>query len=132
MEANTDPSAEVGRIQHPEYIAEWRELPDQIVLKRETTRLIETVLTQLADKHRVVFVLRDVEGMSVRETANAMRIIEVNVKVRLLRARLQLREQLTRSFDGAAMRVQRASLLRRPNRTRALSAYAGFSAFNAP
>jgi RNA polymerase sigma-70 factor (ECF subfamily) len=46
------------------------------------------------------------QGLSVRETAEALGLTEVNVKVRLLRARLQLRERLTRSFGDPAMRLE--------------------------
>ena len=59
----------------------------------------------LDDKYRAVFVLRDIEGFSVREAADLLGISEANVKVRLLRARLALREILTRTFGDAATRV---------------------------
>jgi RNA polymerase sigma-70 factor, ECF subfamily len=53
----------------------------------------------------VVFLLRDVEGLSVKETAEALGLSEANTKVRLLRARLQLREQLTRTLGEPASRL---------------------------
>ena len=62
-------------------------------------------LSRLDEKHRLVFLLRDVEGFSVRETAAALGLSEANVKVRLLRARLQLREDLTRVFGDADRRL---------------------------
>jgi RNA polymerase sigma-70 factor, ECF subfamily len=52
----------------------------------------------LDEKHRLVFLLREVEGLSVKETAVALGLTEANTKMRLLRARLQLRELLTRAF----------------------------------
>ena len=55
--------------------------------------------------YRVVFVLRDVEGLSVRETAGALGLTEAAVKVRLLRARLLLRERLTRALGDVATQV---------------------------
>ena len=106
LEENTDPSDEDGHIPHPEYIADWRESPEQLVGRNETMRLIEAALAQLGEKHRVVFLLRDVEGFSVKETVDALGLSEANVKVRLLRARLVLREQLTRVFGDPARRVQ--------------------------
>jgi RNA polymerase sigma-70 factor, ECF subfamily len=106
LEENTQQDAE-GRIPHPEYIADWRESPEQLVEKHETKRLIDEALGRLDEKHRVVFVLRDVQGMSVKETAEALGISEGNVKVRLLRARLQLREQLTRAFGDPETQVRR-------------------------
>ncbi|HEX9048024.1 MAG TPA: sigma factor-like helix-turn-helix DNA-binding protein, partial [Verrucomicrobiae bacterium] len=59
------------------------------------------------EKHRLIFLLRDVEGLSVKETAETLHLSETNVKVRLLRARLQLREQLTQSLGDPASRVIR-------------------------
>ncbi len=94
-------------VPHPEFIADWKESPEQLVDRNETRRLLDEALAQLDEKHRIVFVLRDVEGLSVRETAEALGIGESNVKVRLLRARLQLREQLTRAFGDPATRIER-------------------------
>jgi RNA polymerase sigma-70 factor (ECF subfamily) len=104
LEASTEPNEE-GAIARPDYIADWRESPERLVRDRETGRLIEGALGELDDKHRLVFLLRDVEGLSVRETAEALGISEANVKVRLLRARLQLRERLTRLFGDPATRL---------------------------
>lgn len=106
LEAATDPDDE-GAIARPDYIADWRESPERLVRNRETGRGIEAALGELDDKHRLVFLLRDVEGLSVRESAEALGISEANVKVRLLRARLQLREKLTRLFGDPARRVIR-------------------------
>ena len=62
-------------------------------------------LDELDEKYRLVFLLRDVEGLSTAETAETLGITEANVKVRLLRARLMLRERLTREFGDQAKRV---------------------------
>jgi RNA polymerase sigma-70 factor, ECF subfamily len=105
LEAARESVAEEGGLPHPEYIADWRDTPERLVQHRETRRLIEEALAELDDKHRVVFVLRDLQGLSVRETARALGLTEVNVKVRLLRARLQLRERLTRSFGDPGRRL---------------------------
>ncbi len=90
------PDADGAPLPHPNYIADWRSSPDELVHRNEIRRLLEESLDQLDEKHRLVFLLRDVEGFSIRETADALGLSEVNVKVRLLRARLQLRELLTR------------------------------------
>jgi len=87
-------------IPHPEFIATWKESPAKLAQQNETGKLIETALAELDEKHRLVFLLRDVEGFSVKETATATGLTESNVKVRLLRARLQLRERLTQVFGG--------------------------------
>jgi len=92
-------------VPHPEFIAQWRETPEQLASQRETRRLLDEALEQLDEKYRLVFVLRDVEGFSTAETAEALGISLSNVKVRLLRARLMLREQLTRHFGDEATRV---------------------------
>ena len=68
-------------------------------------RLIDEALAEVDDKYRLVFVLRDVEGLSTRETAEALGLSEANVKVRLLRARLLLRERLTRALGDEGTRV---------------------------
>ncbi len=94
-----------GGIPRPEVIAEWTETPDQIASRRETRRLVDEALEELDEKYRVVFLLRDVEGLSTQETAEALEISPSNVKVRLLRARLMLRERLTRAFGDDSRRV---------------------------
>jgi len=83
-------------IPHPEFVADWRQSPEQLVRQNEVQRLLDEALARLDEKHRLVFLLRDLEGLSVKETAEALGLSEANVKVRLLRARLQLREHLTR------------------------------------
>lgn len=107
FDAATEPREEDDVIPHPEFIADWRDSPEELVERNETRRLLDAALAQLDEKHRLVFLLRDVEGLSVKETAAALGLSEANVKVRLLRARLQLREDLTRRFGDPARRLQR-------------------------
>jgi RNA polymerase sigma-70 factor (ECF subfamily) len=107
LEETTEPDGEEGHISHPEYIADWSRSPEELVARRETGRLLDEALASLDENHRLVFLLRDVEGLSVRETAEALGLSEANVKVRLLRARLQLRERLTRAFGDPARQVVR-------------------------
>lgn len=106
LEASTEPREGYDTVPHPEYIADWRQSPAELVGRHETARLIDEALNELEEKHRVIFLLRDVEGLSVRETADALGLSEANVKVRLLRARLQLRERLTRAFGDPARRFE--------------------------
>ncbi len=101
-----DPDDDYAKIPHPEYVADWKESPEQLSQRHETQRLIEEALAALDEKHRLVFLLRDVEGLSVKETAEALGLSEANVKVRLLRARLQLREHLTRLFGDETRRLE--------------------------
>ncbi|MGB9603000.1 MAG: sigma-70 family RNA polymerase sigma factor [Limisphaerales bacterium] len=98
LEQTTEPNKDDGEIPHPEYIADWKESPSDIVNRNETRRLIEQALSELEEPYRLTFILRDVEGLSIKETAEVLGISEANVKVKLLRARLQLREKLTRLF----------------------------------
>ncbi len=92
-------------IPHPEYIAVWRETPEAIAERRETRQYIDEALATLNEKYRVVFVLRDIEELSTRETADILGLSVEAVKVRLLRARLMLRERLTRLFGDESTRV---------------------------
>ena len=94
-----------GEIPRPEYVAQWTETPEEIASRRETRRLLSEAMDELDEKYRLVFLLRDVEGLSTAETAEALGIGISNVKVRLLRARLMLRERLTRVFGDEATRV---------------------------
>jgi RNA polymerase sigma-70 factor (ECF subfamily) len=105
LEAATEEADSYGTIPHPEYIADWRQSPEELVRKHEIQRLLDDALAKLDQKHRLVFLLRDIEGMSVKETAEALGLSEANTKVRLLRARLQLREQLTRILGDPDRRV---------------------------
>jgi RNA polymerase sigma-70 factor (ECF subfamily) len=97
---NTD-----AELPHPQFIAVWRETPAEIASRHETRRAIDDALAELDDKYRLVFVLRDMEGLSTAETAETLGITEENVKIRLMRARLMLRERLTRLFGDEATRV---------------------------
>ena len=94
-----------AEVPHPEYIAQWTETPDEIASRRETRRLLSDAMDELDEKYRLVFLLRDVQELSTAETAEALGISVSNVKVRLLRARLMLRERLTRVFGDDATRV---------------------------
>lgn len=106
LEAGTEPQEGYNSVPHPEFIADWKDSPSELVERHETRRLLDEALDRLDEKRRLVFLLRDVEGLSVKETAEALGLTEANVKVRLLRARLQLREQLTREFGDPAKRFE--------------------------
>ncbi len=82
----------------PQFVARWQDNVDQVVERREFRRELEQALDDLDEKYRLVFVLRDIEELSVKETAEQMGLTESNVKVRLMRARLMLREKLTELF----------------------------------
>ncbi len=95
---------EEGIISHPDFIADWRGNPSMLLEQHELQTILDKAIDALAEKHRLVFMLRDVVGMSIDETAKALGISTANVKVRLLRARLALREILTRQFGDEGKR----------------------------
>lgn len=79
-------------------IAVWDETPEQQYSQDEMRDILEKAIESLKPDYRTVFVLRDIEELSTEETAAALEISIPAVKSRLLRARLQLREKLTRFF----------------------------------
>ena len=79
-------------------IAAWDEDPEQRFSRDELGEILDTAVQSLEPPYRSVFVLRDIEEMSTEETAEALGLSVPAVKSRLLRARLQLREKLTRFF----------------------------------
>jgi RNA polymerase sigma-70 factor (ECF subfamily) len=93
---------------HPHVIAHWKDDPVHIAQDHEAMRLINDALATLDEKHRTVFVLRDIEGFTTEETAELLGLTISNVKVRLLRARLALREQLTAELGDPQRRVEPA------------------------
>jgi RNA polymerase sigma-70 factor (ECF subfamily) len=79
-------------------IAAWDEDPEQRFSRDELGEILDTAVESLEPPYRSVFVLRDIEELSTEETAEALNLSVPAVKSRLLRARLQLREKLTRYF----------------------------------
>ncbi len=108
LEETTEEREGYDSVPHPEYIADWRQSPEQLVHKNEIQSLLAGALDRLDEKHRLVFLLRDVEGFSVKETAGTLGLSEANTKVRLLRARLELREHLTKALGDPASRLIRS------------------------
>src|SRR6202140_4080728 len=82
----------------PQEIEDWGPSPEQRYAQTEMREILNDVIDQLQPDFRVTFVLRDVEGLSTEETAEALGISEAAVKSRLLRARLQLRQKLDPGF----------------------------------
>lgn len=70
-------------------------LPEGELLTSESRKFMDQAIQRLPDTLRTVFVLRDLEGLSIQETAETLKLSENNVKVRLLRARLRLRKELS-------------------------------------
>jgi RNA polymerase sigma-70 factor (ECF subfamily) len=85
----------------PRDFADWREIPSEALQKKELRTALARALVSLAPKYREVFVLRDVQHVSIADTAKALGITEASVKTRLLRARLQMRDALAPGIDGS-------------------------------
>ena len=79
-------------------IAVWEGNPEDTYSQEELRELLDKTISSLPEGFRTVFVLRDVEELSTEETAETLGLSIPAVKSRLLRARLQLREKLTRVF----------------------------------
>jgi RNA polymerase sigma-70 factor, ECF subfamily len=79
-------------------IAVWDENPEDTYSREELGKILDEAVQSLKPAYRTVFILRDIEEMSIEETADALNLSISAVKSRLLRARLQLREKLTRQF----------------------------------
>jgi RNA polymerase sigma-70 factor (ECF subfamily) len=84
----------------PRDCADWREIPSEALERKELRDAIQRAIASLAPKYREVFMLRDVQNLSIADTAKALNISEANVKTRLLRARLQVRDALAPGYDG--------------------------------
>jgi RNA polymerase sigma-70 factor (ECF subfamily) len=78
----------------PAVISDWREVPLEVLERKEVREIIQQAIAGLPEKYREVFVMRDVQELSIAETAEALGITEGLVKVRLLRARLMMQKSL--------------------------------------
>jgi RNA polymerase sigma-70 factor, ECF subfamily len=79
----------------PLHLADWCCLPEQELLSSESRRNLDEAVQHLPETLRIIFILRDLQGLSIQETAQALGISESAVKTRLLRARLRLRDELS-------------------------------------
>ena len=86
----------------PRDLADWAPDPEQNYSQAELGRILEKTIKGLPPGFKVVFELRDVQGLSTEDTAEALGLSVPAVKSRLLRARLQLRERLSRYFKKNA------------------------------
>ncbi len=84
----------------PREVADWSPNPEQLYGQSELGDILKKTIQGLPPGFRTVFVLRDVEGMSTEETAEMLGLSVPAVKSRLLRARLQLRERLSKYFKS--------------------------------
>jgi len=85
----------------PRDFADWREIPSEVLERKEIRQKLASAVAGLAAKYREVFMLRDVQHLSIEETAETLGITQASVKTRLLRARLMLRDMLAPGLGGS-------------------------------
>ena len=85
----------------PRDFADWREIPSEALQRKELRLALKRALDELPEKYRAVLVLRDIQQLSIEETAQVLSLSPANVKTRLLRARLQMRDALAPGLDGS-------------------------------
>jgi RNA polymerase sigma-70 factor (ECF subfamily) len=90
----------------PALLRDWREIPSEAIEREEVRNLIQQAVEQLPDIYQQVFLLRDVEELTIGETAAALNISIPSVKVRLHRARMMLQKQLAPQL-GAVNRTSK-------------------------
>jgi RNA polymerase sigma-70 factor (ECF subfamily) len=98
----------------PKDFQDWREIPSEALERSEIRAALLKALATLAQHYREAFVLRDIQELSITETATALGISRAAVKTRLHRARLMLRDILAPGLGlGGSLRL-RALEVRRP------------------
>jgi RNA polymerase sigma-70 factor (ECF subfamily) len=93
-EASEDENGDFAPVQ----FTDWCCLPEEELLNSESRAALDRAIQLLPDSLRIVFLLRDIEGLSIQETSQVLDLSETAVKTRLLRARLRLRESLSVYF----------------------------------
>ncbi len=93
MESLDEPSDEQGHVS-PALLRDWREIPSEAVERLEIRQLLQQAVADIPLIYRETFVLRDMEELSVNETAETLGISVASVKVRLHRARIMLQKRL--------------------------------------
>ncbi|MGE5204124.1 MAG: sigma-70 family RNA polymerase sigma factor [Chlamydiota bacterium] len=91
----------------PMDFADWREIPSDALAQKELKEALARALASLQPKYRQVFVLRDVQGLTIAEAAEVLGLTQATVKMRLMRARLQMRDALAPGYDGSWTRGEK-------------------------
>jgi RNA polymerase sigma-70 factor (ECF subfamily) len=81
------------------YTADWSNIPNQDIENTELKKILDEAIDKLSPEYRIVFLLRDVEGLSTEETAQLTELSVPAVKSRLHRARAFLRKDLNKAFS---------------------------------
>ena len=106
MESLDDPPEEGGGVS-PALLRDWREIPSEALERREVRALLQRAIEKLSPIYREVVVLRDIEELSIEETAGALGISISSVKVRLHRARIMLQKELAPKLKLAIPKKRR-------------------------
>lgn len=85
-------------------ITDWCCLPESDLLSAEAQALLDQAIQKLPTNMMIVFLIQDMEGLSIQETAEALGVSEGTVKTRLLRARLRLRQELSVDYGAKLVR----------------------------
>jgi len=93
--------ADDAAVPMPRVLVDFRLSPEEMLKDAQTREALEEAIATLSPTLRAAFLLRDVEGLSTAEAAEALGVTEANLKVRLHRARLALRERLSSFVAGA-------------------------------
>lgn len=92
-ESLDEPSEEDGHVS-PALLRDWREIPSESLEGKEMRQILQEAISALPPIYREIFLLRDVEELSIAEAAEVLQITPVSVKVRLHRARMMLQKSL--------------------------------------
>jgi len=98
-----------GALPMPSLLVDFRFSPEAMLKDAEVRRALDEAIASLPPSLRAAFLLRDVEGLSTAEAAEALSLTETNLKVRLHRARLLLRERLSAFVAGRGQRREARS-----------------------
>src|ERR1700688_2126442 len=90
----------------PKDYADWRPIPSELLEENEIRQAVQDAISSLSANYREVLILRDVQRLSIKETTTILGISEPNVKTRLHRARLLLRDSLAPGIDGSWIQGQ--------------------------
>ena len=93
------------RLTAPVHLVDWQQWPENLLADAEVTAALDDAIAALPEKFRIVFVLREIEGLSTQETAEITSLSLSATKVRLHRARLFLREHLTQSLFAVGTEI---------------------------
>jgi RNA polymerase sigma-70 factor, ECF subfamily len=90
----------------PRDFADWRPIPSELLEENDLRRAVENAINSLSPMFREVVTLRDMQNLSITETADILGISRAAVKTRLHRARLLLRDSLAPGIDGCWVKGQ--------------------------